>query len=131
MPDLRLNGILSPPLSTEIPAVRRSDSQSSDSFSDILGREIQNVSQTDAGVRFSKHAQSRLESRNIQLDSGDMQKLGDAVRRAADKGVQDSLVVMDRLAFIVSVPDRTVVTAMPVDEAGQNVFTNIDGAVIV
>ena len=130
MPDLRLNGILSPPLSTGMPAARRPDAQPSDSFSDILGRELQNVSQTD-GVRFSRHAQSRLESRNIQLDSGDMRRLSDAVRKAADKGVQDSLVVMDRLAFIVSVPDRTVVTAMPVDEAGQNVFTNIDGAVIV
>ena len=131
MPDLRLNGILSPPFSTETSAVRHPDFRSSDSFSDMLGREIQNVSQTDEGVRFSKHAQSRLESRDIQLDSGELQKLGDAVRKAADKGVQDSLVVMNRLAFIVSVPDRTVVTAMPVEEAGPNVFTNIDGAVIV
>lgn len=49
---------------------------------------------------------------------------------ASRKGVRDSLVLMNNLAFIVSVPDRTVVTAMPVDEAGANVFTNIDGAVI-
>lgn len=126
MQDIRLNRILSVPAGTAEtgrPAVRQPGEQS---FSSIFSRELEGEP-----IRFSRHAQTRLESRNISLESGDLKKLGDAVDQAADKGVRDSLVLMNNLAFIVSVPDRTVVTAMPVDEAEQKVFTNIDGAVIV
>jgi flagellar operon protein len=124
--DIRLNGILSPPIDTGQPAGRSAQNDPTESFSEILGRELQGD-----GVKFSKHAQTRLESRNITLGGAELSKLNDAVNMAASKGVQDSLVVMNSMAFIISVPDKTVVTAMPVDEAGGNVFTNIDGAVIV
>jgi flagellar operon protein len=125
MQEIRFNPLLSPPLST----VQKADKPSADpgEFSKLLNEEIQK----ENGIKFSKHAQSRLVSRNISLESGDVQRLGGAVDKAAQKGVQDSLIVMDDLAFIVSVPDKTVVTAMPVDEAKENVFTNINGAVIV
>ena len=127
MADIRLNGILTPPIATgQSVSTQRSD-KSAESFSDILNREIEGGS----SLKFSRHAQTRLESRNISLDSGDLDRLSSAVDKAASKGVQDSLVLMNQMAFIVSVPDKTVVTAMPVDEAGENVFTNIDGAVIV
>lgn len=93
------------------------------SFGEILdqkGREL----------KFSGHAAARLKSRNIELDSQKMAKLADAVDRAAAKGSRDSLVLMDGNAFVVSVKNRTVITA--VDEASlkENVFTNIDSAVI-
>jgi flagellar operon protein len=81
-------------------------------------------------VKFSKHAVSRLSQRDIKLDSGEIKKLSSAVDEASSKGVKDSLILMDGLAFIVSVKDRTVVTAMLTNEAESNVFTNIDGAVI-
>jgi flagellar operon protein len=96
------------------------------SFEELFNGEISN----QEGVKFSKHAQARLESRNINLSDADLKKLGGAVDQASSKGVQDSLIVMNGLAFIVKVPDRTVVTAMPMDDANSNVFTNIDGAVI-
>jgi flagellar operon protein len=123
--DIRLNGILTPPITSGQTAADRPQKAATESFSDILKQEL------EGGVKFSKHAQTRLESRNIVLDSSDMSRLNDAVNKAANKGVQDSLVLMDKMAFIVSVPDKTVVTAMPVDETGENVFTNIDGAVII
>ena len=53
------------------------------------------------------------------------------VQKASEKGIKESLVLMDSLAFIVNVPNKTVVTAMDQGESGDNIFTNIDGAVIV
>lgn len=82
------------------------------------------------GVRFSRHAAERLESRHLTLAGDEMQKLNSAVDKAATSGQRDSLVLLGGLAFIVDVPGRTVVTAMPVDESQSNVFTHIDGAVI-
>ncbi len=85
----------------------------------------------EAGIKFSAHARTRIESRNIALDSERVQKLAAAVEQAANKGARESLILMEDAAFIVSVENRTVITA--VDRAGlkENVFTNIDSAVIV
>ncbi|KNZ70880.1 flagellar operon protein [Thermincola ferriacetica] len=82
-------------------------------------------------VKFSQHALQRLSTRNIQLSPADMQKLNDAVQRAAQKGARDSLVLMNNMAFIVSVTNRTVITAVDDASMKENVFTNIDSAVIV
>lgn len=81
-------------------------------------------------VHFSKHAANRLETRNIELTTGQMQRLQDAADRASQKGIKDSLVLMDELAFIMNVPSQTVVTAMDATSTAENIFTNIDGAVI-
>jgi len=83
-----------------------------------------------AGVKLSAHAEERLRSRGIALSAQQAESLRGAVERAAAKGASRSLVVMDGLALIVSVPNRVVITA--VDEAGarDGVFTNIDSAVI-
>ena len=127
MPEIRLNSILTPPVGTaQIQTSSQKTQNTKTSFSSILNDAL-NSTQT---VKFSKHAQTRLESRNIALNESDIEKLEGAVDAVSQKGVQDSLVLMNGLAFIVSVPDRTVVTAMPVSEASSNVFTNIDGAVI-
>lgn len=82
-------------------------------------------------IKFSKHAQLRLQSRNISLSQAQKDKMKDAVSRAESKGVKDSLVLMDNLAFVVNVRNRTVITAANSNELTENVFTNIDGAVIV
>lgn len=127
MPEIRLNSILTPPARTaQIQTSSQKAQNTKTSFSSILSDALDST-QT---VKFSKHAQTRLESRNIALNESDIEKLEGAVDAVSQKGVQDSLVLMNGLAFIVSVPDRTVVTAMPVSEASSNVFTNIDGAVI-
>ncbi len=105
--------------------------QSGLSFQDIL-REKQNGTATEASdLRFSKHAAGRLADRNIELTSGQMERLSDGARKAGEKGIQESLVVLDGLAFIVNIPNKTVVTAMEQAETQDNVFTNIDGAVFM
>ncbi|GAB7025739.1 TIGR02530 family flagellar biosynthesis protein [Geotalea toluenoxydans] len=82
------------------------------------------------GVKFSQHAQERLKARGINLTETDMKKLEGAVDSVAQKGGQDSLVMLGDAAFVVSVKNRTVVTAMDKTQMAGNVFTNIDSAVI-
>lgn len=77
---------------------------------------------------FSKHANERLVSRNIDLSDSQLQRLQNGTRRAEEKGIRESLVVVDNLAFIVNVRNNTVITA--VNEKDDKIFTNIDGAVI-
>ncbi len=93
------------------------------SFRDILTK-------TSDEVKFSKHANQRLESRNITLTDTQMDRLNQGVNQARGKSINESLVMMDNLAFIVNIKNNTVVTALEQGEDG-NVFTNIDGAVIV
>jgi flagellar operon protein len=81
-------------------------------------------------LKFSAHAQARLKSRNIEMTPEILQKLDKAVDGAAKKGSKDSLVLLSDLAFIVNIPNRTVVTAMDGSRVKENVFTNIDSAVI-
>ncbi|MCK9496350.1 MAG: hypothetical protein M0R75_12760 [Dehalococcoidia bacterium] len=82
------------------------------------------------GLHFSKHATKRLEQRGMDMDAARMERLERAVGQAAEKGSKDSLILLDELALVVSVQNRTVVTA--VDEASrkEHVFTNIDSVVI-
>lgn len=84
-------------------------------------------------LRFSRHAQERLQSRNISLSAEDMSKLNQAVSQAREKGARDSLILMNEndLALVVSVKNNTVVTAVDGNSLRENVFTNIDSAVIV
>ena len=79
----------------------------------------------------SKAEMGRLSDRNIELSGGQIKRLSDGARKAGERGIQESLVLMDELAFIVNIPNKTVVTAMDSSETQNNVFTNIDGAVIV
>jgi flagellar operon protein len=95
------------------------------SFQDLLSQEL-----NGGGLRFSKHAQARLAQRNIQLTPEHLDRLGDAVSRAAAKGARESLILMDDLALIVSVQNQTVITATDAASRRENVFTNIDSAVI-
>jgi flagellar operon protein len=83
------------------------------------------------GIKFSSHASQRLRERNIQFDPETMARMSDALNKADAKGVQDTLVLTDKAALIVSVPNRTVITAMDRNNLSGNVFTNIDGAVII
>ena len=106
----------------------RADNSSQASFEEIL-RKKQN--QRSSELKFSKHASMRLEERNISLTEEQNARLEDGVAKAGEKGIKESLVMMDSLAFIVNVPNKTVVTAMDQAETQNNIFTNIDGAVII
>lgn len=83
-----------------------------------------------AELKFSKHASERLSTRSIDLTEEMSRRLQEGVKRAGEKGIKDSLVVVDSYAFIVNVPNKTVVTALDQGETGDHIFTNIDGAVI-
>ena len=88
------------------------------------------LSSRSSGVKISAHAQSRLSSRDITVTPDMMNSLSKAVDKAQEKGGRDTLVMLNNLAFIVNVPNRTVVTAMDGESLKDNVFTNIDSAVI-
>ena len=103
--------------------------ENSVSFEDIL-RQKQTTAESQE-LRFSKHAQGRLNDRHINLSDEQNKRLESGVLKASEKGIRESLVILDSLAFIVNVPSKTVVTAMDQSESESNIFTNIDGAVIV
>lgn len=85
----------------------------------------------DQPVRLSQHATERLRSRGISLSEEDMKQLRGAVDSVAQKGGKESLVLLGDAALVVSVKNRTVVTAMDRQALNGNVFTNIDSAVIL
>lgn len=105
--------------------VQQKDGQS---FAEILNNK--QVSESTQ-LKFSKHASNRLSERNINLSAAQLDRLNAGTQAAEQKGINESLMLMDSLAFIVNVKNQTVVTAMDQKDATQNVFTNIDGAVIV
>ena len=99
------------------------------SFEEIL-KQKQDVSES-LELKFSKHAYMRLENRKINLSKEQSERLESGVQKASEKGIRESLVIVDSLAFIVNVPNKTVVTAMDRTESDDNIYTNIDGAVII
>lgn len=101
------------------------------SFRDVLQQQQDKVLGTENRLKFSKHAAARLSNRNINLSKEQSVRLEHGVQQAKEKGINESLVLVDSLAFIVNVPSQTVVTAMDQTETKSNVFTNIDGAVIM
>lgn len=96
------------------------------SFADTLKGAI-----GSADLKVSGHAQSRLNSRGIEMDGAAWDRVKDGVDRAAAKGARESLVLMDDVALVVSVKNRTVITAVDKANLKESVFTNIDSAVIV
>lgn len=99
------------------------------SFEEIL-KQKQAVSESSA-LKFSKHASMRLQSRNIELSTEQKERLETGAEKAEAKGMKESLVIVDSYSFIVNVPSKTVVTAMDRSESEENIYTNIDGAVII
>ena len=93
-------------------------------FDELLRQQV-------SGLRFSAHAQERMRLRGMELSQDDREQLEQAVDRAAAKGARDSLVLLRDMAFVVSVKNRTVITAMDEGSMKENVFTNIDSAVIL
>ncbi|MCM1164735.1 MAG: hypothetical protein NC299_00565 [Lachnospiraceae bacterium] len=84
------------------------------------------------GVEFTKHAMQRLSERSIDITAGDtLERLNKGVEIAADKGSSETLVLVDRNAFVVSVKNNKVITTIPQEELMGNIFTNIDSTVII
>lgn len=91
--------------------------------------EILKSKQESVELKFSKHANERMASRNIDLTDEQLMRLENGAKKAYEKGINESLVLVDNLAFIVNVKNNTVITA--VNDGDDKVFTNIDGAVIM
>ncbi|HEV3047679.1 MAG TPA: TIGR02530 family flagellar biosynthesis protein [Solirubrobacteraceae bacterium] len=107
------------------PAQGAGDGGAGPSFADTLAK-----AGAASQLQFSKHALARVQRRGIELDQGTLGRLSQGVDRAASKGSRDSLVLVDGTAFVVSVNNRTVITAVGPEHMKENVFTNIDSAVI-
>jgi flagellar operon protein len=120
-------GLAQPARITRGPAAAAERSSGS-SFADAL----KDASATEGAepLRFSKHALERVQRRGIALDPTTLGRLQEGVGRAAGKGSRDSIVLVDGTAFVVSVNNRTVVTAVGSEHMREHVFTNIDSAVI-
>ena len=100
------------------------------SFQEIFAQ--QQALQTNTAnteLKFSKHASERLQSRNMNLTNEQLNRLETGAKKASEKGIKESLVMVDNMAFIINVKNNTVVTA--VNEGDEKVFTNIDGAIII
>lgn len=106
---------------------RRPTTERSDAFRTVLQREVQRAA---APLRMSSHALARLAAAERTMSPQDMARLQNGVERAAAKGSREALVLMDDLAFVVSVKNRTVITAVDAQRMKHNVFTGIDSAVI-
>jgi len=125
---IEINGVSVPfmPVTGVNRSTQRSTIQSnpkvSTPFSEIFKEELNKV-------KFSGHALDRMNSRDINLNESDLQRLENAVSKAEEKNVRESLVMMDNKAFIVNIPNRTVVTMLTNDKLSENIITQIDSAV--
>ena len=108
------------------------------SFTEILSRQ-QSIDELVAdrtsgvayGLKFTKHADARLEQRDIRLTDEQMIRLEEGTKKAYSKGIKESLVLVDDLAFIVNTDKKMVITAIDQNSSEDNIYTNIDGAVII
>lgn len=125
IPD-RINNttIVRPQQTSSISQVKsgNSRSESTTDFKEILKEKT--------GLNFSNHAIDRLSGRGVSLDSDKVDRLTKAVQMADKKGADQSLVLLDQLAFLVSVRNKTVITAVETDRMKEGVFTQIDSAII-
>ncbi len=94
------------------------------------GRAASVTKQDAEGLTFSRHLNDRINRRSIELDGDKISRLSSAVDRAAGKGARDSVVLLDDLAVLVNVSNRTVLTAIETGKMRDGVFTNIDSVVV-
>lgn len=113
-----------PPVSKNNPSIQKNES--GPTFKEALSQQL-----SESGVKFSSHCLKRIDQNNIQVSSQQIEKLNQAVDKAESKGSHESCILMDDMAFIVSVNNRTVITVVDGPRMKDNVFTNIDSAVIV
>ncbi|MGM0602286.1 MAG: TIGR02530 family flagellar biosynthesis protein [Bacillota bacterium] len=110
--------------------IKRKNQQENDknvSFKELLSEKLADKNK----INFSKHAKKRLDSRSISVSEKDLNQLTNGVEKAKEKGSRDSLIMVNNVAYIVSVENNTVITAVDGESMKENVFTNIDSAVFM
>lgn len=132
MDDLLIRSRLSMPVVTGAPSITRPSAPDAGQQPAVPFRQVleQQLAQ-NSGLVFSKHAVNRVEERNIALDESSLQRLNEGVRIAKEKGLDDTLIIVDRTAFIVSVRNGTVITTLGGNDLKGNAITNIEGTVII
>lgn len=121
------NGRLYPVEGPKRPRQTDRPSGSGESFKHLLDKTLQETSE----LKLSAHALRRLDQRNLKLSQKDMEQLKQAVDKAEAKGARESLLLYKDMAFVASIRNRTIITAVGQKDAKENVFTNIDSAVII
>lgn len=101
------------------------------SFQEILKRVNEQNVNSESDIKFSKHAINRLNERNIVLTENEMKEINKAIGKADAKGIKDALIIMDNKAFVANIKNKTIITASTNEQLKENVFTKIDGAVII
>jgi flagellar operon protein len=125
------NPALVPPGLAPVAPAGTTPARSGGANGQISGPSFQEIFRQQAGtLQFSQHALQRIERRGIDLSDGTLQRLETGAARAASKGSRDSVVFVDGTAFVVSVRNKTVITAVDREHMREHVFTNIDSAVI-
>lgn len=114
-------------LNQNLPRTGKADPELS--FEEIFNQKKLKV--PEESLVFSKHASARLLDRNIELTTEQLGRLETGAKKAGEKGIKESLVIIDQLSFIVNTNSKTVITAMDQSDAKDNIYTNIDGAVII
>lgn len=117
---------MTPPILPSVQPTRRGREDQKD-FSSYLTEEMKRLEP----LTFSRHAEMRLRERGITLTPNMLSRLEEGVMKAGAKGATETLIIVDHLLFVVSVKNRTVITAMEKDEAKENLFTQIDSAVLM
>lgn len=123
------NRIIKPPITTGKVQTGNHRNVNTNSAGVNFENFLQQAIDKGSGVKFSKHAEMRMQARNIDLTQTQKDKISNAVSKAQQKGIKDSLVILDDMAFVINVNSKTVVTAVNNNELKENVFTNIDGAI--
>ena len=111
--------------------VGSSNEHSRQTINHSFGEMLKQLQSEQAGIKISKHAQMRAEERGIDLNQTLLHDIQTAVDKAKGKGVKDLVVIGDQGAFIVNVPNNVMVTSMDKLEMKENIFTNINGAVLI
>ena len=96
----------------------------------VFSQQLRQQIESETGMRVSNHIQKRIESRQIELSPDHVHRLASALEKAGDRGSRESVVLMDDMAFVVSLRNKTLVTAVDAASRKENVFTNIDSVVI-
>ena len=82
-------------------------------------------------LQYSKHADFRMKSLGIVRSKEFETQLEVATGKARAKNIKEGLILKEDYGFVVSVKNNTVITVVDLKDATDNVFTNIDGAVII
>ena len=115
----------------EPPKTQRVQTKEKNNCSSEFGQLLQQSIDKNQQLTFSKHALQRMDSRQIEVSPQLVSQISNAVEKAKSRGIKDALILNGQTAFIVNVPSGTVITTLSGQEMTNNVFTNIDGAVIV